>query len=46
MVITVKRRFQTALKQYIRSTVASGSEMDDELEKIMQFLPKSAQHFE
>ena len=46
MIITVKRRFQAALRQYIRSTVASESEMDDELEEIMQFLPGSAQHFE
>jgi len=40
MIVTVKRRFQATLKQYIRSTVASESEMADELKEIMQFLPK------
>jgi DNA-directed RNA polymerase specialized sigma24 family protein len=44
MIVTVKRRFQSALKQYIRSTVASEGEIADELKEIMQFLPKSAQH--
>ena len=46
MIVTVKRRFQIALKQYIRSTVASESQMDDELKEIMKFLPKRAQHFQ
>ena len=44
MIVTVKRRFQAALKQTIRSTVASEGEMAEELKEIMQFLPKSAQH--
>ena len=44
MTITVKRRFQAILKQYIRSTVASESHIDDELSEIMKFLPKRAQH--
>jgi hypothetical protein len=44
MIVTVKRRFQATLKQYIRSTVASESQMADELKEIMQFLPKKAQH--
>ncbi|MFH1882688.1 MAG: hypothetical protein ABIL62_08265 [Planctomycetota bacterium] len=44
MIVTVKRRFQAALKQYIRSTVASESQMDEELREIMKFLPKRAQH--
>jgi hypothetical protein len=44
MIITVKRQFQATLKQYIRSTVASESQMDDELKEIMKFLPKKAQH--
>lgn len=44
MIVTVKRRFQVALKQYIRSTVASEGEMAEELKEIMQFLPKGAQH--
>ncbi|MBN2314849.1 MAG: sigma-70 family RNA polymerase sigma factor [Sedimentisphaerales bacterium] len=44
MIVTIKRRFHAALKQYIRSTVTSEGEMSDELKEIMQFLPKSAQH--
>ena len=44
MIVTVKRRFQIALKQTIRSTVVSEGEMADELKEIMQFLPKRAQH--
>jgi hypothetical protein len=44
MIITVKRRFQVTLKEYIRGTVASENEMADELKEIMQFLPKRAQH--
>jgi len=46
MNITVKRRFQAALKQYVRNTVTSETEVTEELEEIMQFLPESAQHFE
>jgi RNA polymerase sigma-70 factor (ECF subfamily) len=44
MIVTVKRRFQTALRQYVRSTVASESRTEDELKEIMQFLPRKAQH--
>jgi RNA polymerase sigma-70 factor (ECF subfamily) len=44
MIITVKRRFQVTLKEYIRSTVASENQMAHELTEIMQFLPKRAQH--
>ena len=44
MIITVKRGFQSTLNQYIRITVASESQMDDELKEIMKFLPKKAQH--
>jgi RNA polymerase sigma-70 factor (ECF subfamily) len=46
MNITVKRRFQAALKQYVRNTVTSETEVTEELEEIMQFFPESAQHFE
>jgi len=46
MIVTVKRRFQNALKQYIRSTVASESQMADELKEILKFLPKKTQHFQ
>ena len=44
MIITVKRRFQAVLRQYVRSTVASDSQTEDELKQIMQFLPRRAQH--
>jgi hypothetical protein len=44
MVISVKRRFQSVLKQYVRSTVTSESQMADELKEILTFLPKKAQH--
>ena len=46
MIVTVKRRFQSALKQYVRSTVISESQMADELKEILKFLPKKAQHFQ
>jgi len=46
MIVTAKRRFQSALKQYIRSTVASESQMADELKEILKFIPKKAQHFQ
>ena len=46
MIITVKRRFQSTLKQYIRNTVASESQMAEELKEILKFLPKKAQHFQ
>ena len=46
MLITVKRRFQVILRQYLRNTVASEREVDDELQEIIRFLPKSAQHFQ
>jgi hypothetical protein len=45
MNITVKRRFQAALKQYIRNTVISDTQVTEELEEIMRFFPKRAQHF-
>lgn len=43
MVITVKRRFQAALKEYVRTTVASDSYVQEELTEIMRFLPPAAQ---
>jgi len=45
MNITVKRRFQAALKQYIRNTVTSDTRINEELEEIMRFFPKRAQYF-
>ena len=37
MNITVKRRFQAALKQYIGNTLTSEAQINQELEEIMQF---------
>jgi len=45
MIITVKRRFQEALKQYIRDTVTSETQISEELEEIIRCFPKRAQHF-
>ena len=46
MIITIKRRFQSTLRRYIRGTVASEKEMTGEMKEIMQFFPKRAQHFQ
>ena len=43
MMVTVKRRFQTALRNHLRSLVVSEDQVDDELAEIMRFLPKMAQ---
>ncbi len=45
MNITVKRRFQAALKGYIRNTVTSDAQVNEELEEILRFFSKRAQHF-
>ena len=46
MNITVKRRFQAALKEYIRSTVTSETLINEEAQEIMKFFGEKAQHFE
>lgn len=46
MIITVKRRFQTMLMQYVRSTVLSDGQANEEMKDLLQFFPKTAQHFE
>ena len=46
MIITVKRRFRAALMQHVRNTVLSQGQASDELEELLQFFPKSAQHFQ
>jgi len=46
MIITVKRRFRAALMQEVCNTVLSQGQAADELEDLLRFLPKSAQHFE
>jgi len=45
MIITVKRRFRETLRKFIRNTVISMDQVDEELYEIIQFLPKSAQDF-
>ena len=45
MIITVKRRFKAALMHHVRNTVLSQGQAADELEELLQFFPKSAQHF-
>jgi len=46
MVVTVKRRFRSILREHLRSTVTSDDEIDDELRRISQFLPRIAQSAE
>jgi len=45
MVITVKRRFRKALMQHVSRTLLSGDQASEEMEELLQYLPKSAQHF-
>jgi RNA polymerase sigma-70 factor (ECF subfamily) len=45
MIVTVKRRFRTALMQHVRRTLLSGDQASEEMEELLQYLPKSAQHF-
>ncbi|MGB2862099.1 MAG: sigma-70 family RNA polymerase sigma factor [Sedimentisphaerales bacterium] len=46
MIVTVKRRLQGALKQYLRESVTSDEYVKGELEHIRQFFPKIAQDSE
>ena len=46
MAITVKRCFQAVLQEHVRNTVISDDQTREELQEIMQFFPKSAQHFQ
>ena len=43
MIITVKRRFQAALKKNVRTTVISESQTDEELRQILKLFPEKAQ---
>ena len=43
MMVTVKRRFQTILRNHLRHLVVSEDQVEEELEEIMRFLPKLAQ---
>lgn len=44
MIITVKRCFQTILREHLRRTVTSDAQIEDELAEISKFLPQMAQH--
>jgi len=43
MIVTVKRRFQSALKKLLRDSVVSEEQVNGELEEIKRFFPKIAQ---
>ena len=43
MLVTVKRRFHAALKEYVRTTVASDKHAQAELTEIFNFFPPDAQ---
>ena len=43
MIVTVKRRFQAALKKQLRDSVVSEEQLSGELEEIKRFFPKIAQ---
>ena len=43
MLVTVKRRFHAALKEYVRTTVASDKYVPEELTEIFNFFPPDAQ---
>jgi len=44
MIVTVKRCFQATLAECVRNTVAGEEEIAPEMEEIMRFFPKGAQH--
>jgi hypothetical protein len=44
MAITVKRRFQVALKEHVRRTVLAEDQISEELAELMKFFGDSAQH--
>jgi len=46
MMVTVKRRIQSALKKHIRDLVTSREEVSDELQEMARFFPEIAQNFE
>ncbi len=46
MIITVKRCFQASLIECVRNTVSSEDDIQDELEEIIRFFPKGAQHLQ
>jgi RNA polymerase sigma-70 factor (ECF subfamily) len=45
MIVTVKRRFQATLKQYLHDSVISEEHVQSEVEEIQRFFPKIAQEW-
>jgi len=45
MIVTVKRRFQAILNQYLRDSVISDEYVEGEIEEIQRFFPKIAQEW-
>jgi len=45
MIVTVKRRFQSTLKQYLHNSVTSDEYIQCEVEEIQRFFPKIAQEW-
>ena len=43
MIVTVKRRFRSALREHVRTTVITDEQVDEELAEILRFLPEIAQ---
>jgi hypothetical protein len=43
IIVTVKRRFQTALRKQLRDSVVSEEQVNGELEELRKFFPKIAQ---
>ncbi|MBN1506674.1 MAG: sigma-70 family RNA polymerase sigma factor [Sedimentisphaerales bacterium] len=46
MIVTVKRRFRSALLEHIRNTVVSAEQVGEEVAYLLQFLPENAQRLE
>jgi hypothetical protein len=43
MIVTIKRRFRTALREHVRTTVAADAQVNEELADILRFVPGLAQ---
>jgi DNA-directed RNA polymerase specialized sigma24 family protein len=39
MLVTVKRRFETAIRKHVRNTVADDNDVEDEVQELFQYLP-------
>ena len=43
MIVTAKRRFQAALRKWLRDSVTSDDQVNGELEELRRFFPRMAQ---